>query len=624
LAGTIRIMTAFLRTGAALALPLLALLPHPARADDASKCKLTEIGKLPVTMEGDRASIGVKINGRETRLWLDSGAFFNIMPKSKAVEFGLKTEPMPFGFFVTGIGGKSDAEYAEVRDFDLAGAKFHNMGFVVAGSDVGNGFLGANLLGLFDTEFDLAKSAVNLFKETDCKHVNLAYWGKGMSIGEARLFDPVQTNDHHIHVEVIVNGHSLHAMLDTGAPTTIINRTAAERAGLSVTAPQVVASMTMSGFGSQQRQSWIVRAKSISIGGEEILNSPIRVIENRGDSLEDDMLLGVDFLMSHHVLVSQKQRVMFLTYNGGPIFSVSTDREIGHLETRAENMGAAEQAAEPKTADDFAGRGTARLTKNDAKGAIADLTEAIRLAPTRTDLLTARAKAYQRDGHPDLAAKDIDAALVIEPANHVLLTRRAQMRLTKGDKAGALADTDAAAAATPKGSLDIVQVVQLYERMGKADRGLALLDPVVDLHRDDHNYPALLNARSWNRALADTDLDRALRDINTAIRKSGGPPFMIDTRALVQLRRKDYAAAIADETAALGKMPKMSSALFIRGLARQASGDAAGSKADIAAARAISPRIDQYYAYFGLVAPKPETAAPAPSPKPDGDDDSDQ
>jgi hypothetical protein len=206
----------------------------------------------------------------------------------------------------------------------------------------------------------------------------------------------------------------------------------------------------------------------------------------------------------------------------------------------------------------------------------------------------------------------------------VLLARGALMRLNKGDKAGALADTDAAAAATPKGSLDIVPVVQLYERMGKADRGLALLDPVVDLHRDDHNYPGLLNARSWNRALADTDLDRALRDINTAIRKSGGLPFMVSTRALVQLRRKDYAAAIADETAVLGKIPKLSQALFIRGLARQASGDAAGSKADIAAARAISPRIDQYYAYYGLVAPKPETAAPAPSSKPDGDDDSDQ
>jgi hypothetical protein len=38
---------------------------------------------------------------------------------------------------------------------------------------------------------------------------------------------------------------------------------------------------------------------------------------------------------------------------------------------------------------------------------------------------------------------------------------------------------------------------------------------------------------------------------------AGPIPAMLDTRALVQLRRKDYAAAIADETAALDKMPRL-------------------------------------------------------------------
>jgi tetratricopeptide (TPR) repeat protein len=326
--------------------------------------------------------------------------------------------------------------------------------------------------------------------------------------------------------------------------------------------------------------------------------------------------------LSHHVLVAQGQRKIYLTYNGGAIFSATTDSEIGKIETRAEGMGKAVEDAEPRTADQFAGRGSARLSRNDLPGAIADLTEAIKLAPTRTDLLNDRATAYFRSGKADLAARDIDAALLIAPNDHRLLTRRAQIRLGKGDKAAALADTDAAAAATPKGSLDIMPVVILYERLGKADRGLALLDPVVDLHRDDSRYPMLLNARSWNRALANADLERALRDINTAIRKAGAPAAMLDTRALVQLRRKDYAGTIADATAAIGKAPRMSSALFVRGLARLASGDAAGGKADVAAARAIAPRIDARYADYGLVAPQAEI--PAQPPNPDGDDSSDQ
>jgi tetratricopeptide (TPR) repeat protein len=155
----------------------------------------------------------------------------------------------------------------------------------------------------------------------------------------------------------------------------------------------------------------------------------------------------------------------------------------------------------------------------------------------------------------------------------------------------------------PRGSLDVIPVVRLYERMGLADRGLALLDPVIDLHRADAQYLSLLNARSWNRGLANADLDRALKDANTLVRRAGPMPSYLDTRALIELRRKDYTAAIADESAALEKTPRMAAALYVRGLARIASGDAAGGTTDVAAARAAQPGIDQRYAAYGLAAP---------------------
>ena len=593
---------------------LLALMTGPALADDVDKCKLALMAKLPVVMDGPRASVPVSFNGHETRVWLDSGAFFNVLPKAKAVELGLHTGPLPFGFYVNGIGGSFTPELARVRDFGVAGATLHDMEFIVGGSDAGNGFLGANLLGVWDTEFDLAKGSVKLFHEHSCNRVSIAYWGEGMSVGEARLLDGDNSNDHHIYVEVIVNGHPLRAILDSGAPDSIIGRHAATRIGIDLNAPQVVGSVRMSGVGTHARQSWIARTQMISIGGEEILNSPIRIIDDTGDDHSHDMLLGVDFLMSHHVIVSQTQHRMFLTYNGGPIFSASTDREIGHLVTRAQNMGTSEKAPDPKTADEFAGRASGRLQQGDVIGAIADFTDAIRLAPARADLLGERAAAYMRGRHPELAAKDIDAALGMAPHDYRLLTRRAQIRLAKDDKAGALADTDAAAAAAPKGSLDMMPLVSLYDRLGLADRGLALIDPVVALHRDDAQYPGLLNARSWNRALANSDLDRALKDANTAIQKAGPLPAYLDTRALVQYRRKDYAAAMADDTAALDKMPKLANALYIRGLARLDSGDTAGGRADIAAARAVQPHIDQHFDSYGLAA---KAAAPADPAVPD-------
>lgn len=202
--------------------PLLALITAPAFAADAGKCKVAQIAKFPVVMEGPRASVPVSFNGKPTRVWLDSGAFFNFMPKAKAVEFGLQTEALPANFRVNGIGGSYNPELARVRDFGVLGVTLHNTEFVVGGSDSGNGFLGANFLGVWDTEFDLAKGAVNLFKESGCNGTVMAYWGQGMAIGEARLLYADRPDDYHIYVEVIINGKSLRALLDSGAPTTVV------------------------------------------------------------------------------------------------------------------------------------------------------------------------------------------------------------------------------------------------------------------------------------------------------------------------------------------------------------------------------------------------------------------
>jgi len=618
-------MTSLLRS-AALAALALSVSPS-AWADDAAKCRLEGIGSLPVTMEGSRATIAVTVNGKPTRFWLDSGAFFNFMPAAKARELALSTSALPIGFMMTGIGGSYVPELARVRDFGLGKGILHNMEFLVGGSDVGNGFLGANLLGIVDTEFDFAHGNLVLFRNNTCKKVSLAYWSQGMAVGEMPLLYGNDSSDHHIYAEMTINGRPMRAMLDTGAPTTLLSRRAAERAGINLSDPKVIASMQMSGLGSRTRQSWIAKTQVISLGGEEIRNSPIRVIDSGDDWTDHDLLLGMDFFLSHRLLVSQGQRKIYLTYNGGPIFSATTENELGKLATRAEGMGTIADETTPTTADQFAGRGSARLSRGDYPGAIADLSAAIKLAPSRIDVLNDRATAYFRSGKPDLAAKDIEAGLVIAPNDHRLLTRHAQVLISKGDKAGALANVDAAAATTPKGSLDAVSLVNLYTRLGQANRALALLDPVIDLHHDDSSYAGLLSIRAWNRALANTDLDRAQRDIDSALRKANSPSGMLVTRALVEWRRKDYPAAIAAANAALAKSPKMAGALYIRALAQLDQGNRDAALADLTAARTLSPKIDTFYAAYGMAGP----ATPAPSAKPaagtgveDNDDDDDQ
>jgi hypothetical protein len=36
-----------------------------------------------------------------------------------------------------------------------------------------------------------------------------------------------------------------------------------------------------------------------------------------------DMLLGADFFLSHHILISNSQHKLYFTYNGGPVFDLT-------------------------------------------------------------------------------------------------------------------------------------------------------------------------------------------------------------------------------------------------------------------------------------------------------------
>src|ERR1700733_4680458 len=66
----------------------LAASPTAAFAD----CTLAKLAELPVTMEGLRPVVPVKINGTDSRLIVDSGAFYSMLSPGSAAELKLKLE----------------------------------------------------------------------------------------------------------------------------------------------------------------------------------------------------------------------------------------------------------------------------------------------------------------------------------------------------------------------------------------------------------------------------------------------------------------------------------------------------------------------------------------------------
>jgi predicted aspartyl protease/tetratricopeptide (TPR) repeat protein len=565
----------------------------------ANVCQLKDYGTLSVDMAGERATTMVKINGVDTRFILDTGAFFNVMSAANASSLGLKLRPAPFEMHITGVGGSANAQITHVKEFGILNATLKNIDFVVGGSDTGYGLLGANLLDAADLELDLAHGKLTLFSAEHCAKQALAYWVKDGQYNVADIESVGNRGDRRTFLKVTINGRQLRAVLDSGAGATVLSRPAAERIGIDVDAPGVKSSGTSYGVGSRRVKTWTVRIDKFSVGTETIQHSQMQVIDGRIGDGSTDMLLGVDFILAHHMFIANSQQKAYFTYNGGRMFSFADAPGDG-------NDTAGDKDAEPKTAADFALRGEAHLSRGESAKAIADLDTAITMAPDQPAYYLARSRAQAANKQPDAALADLDKALSLDPKNLDALLLRAELRLAHKDHPGALADVTAATALAPAGSAQARTIARLDVRLDQPASALPLLDDWVRLHNNDAMLGSALNERCWARGLTNQMLDDALDDCRKAIKRDGDNPAYLDSLGLVQLRLGHYPDAIKAYEQAVAQRPKDAWPRYGLGLAKIRSGQTDAGQADLAAARALDPHVEDRAAKYGLTAADPQ------------------
>lgn len=308
-----------------IALLCCALLA-PAGPAFAAGCKIGKIAELPVTMNGLRPMVTAKINGAEAQFIADSGAFFSLISPASAAEYKLRTQPAPFHLMIEGIGGRSEAQVTTVKEFTLAGVPIKDVQFVVGGSQPGAGavgLLGQNVLRIADVEYDLSNGAIRLMKPDGCNKTIMAYWAKD---GEAYSVIDIAwatSASPHTTSTAFLNGAKLRVLFDTGAATSVLNLRAAERAGVKTDAPGVVKAGYSRGLGSRAIRTWIAPFDSFKIGDEEVQHTKLRMGE-LGGSMDVDMLIGADFFLSHRIYVASSQHKLYFTYNGGPVFNLTS------------------------------------------------------------------------------------------------------------------------------------------------------------------------------------------------------------------------------------------------------------------------------------------------------------
>ena len=555
----------------------------------AAQAKCTaQFMELPVRMEGSRAIAEVGINGTRIPLIVDSGAFFSSLTEATATQLGLKLQSAPYGFTVTGLSGNMvSPKIAEVAHLELLGGNLPDIEFLVGGNDSGlgaMGILGRNILGAFDTEYDLAHGMIRfVIPSSDCANTNMAYWAKDMVVSEAALereHGDRRDRTPALRTPVKVNDAEIMALLDTGA-TTLVSLHGAHRAGLKDA--DLKDAGAMFGVGQGHSRGWTAAFDSVELGGETVRHNHLRVADF--ESATFDMLVGIDFFLSHRVYISKKQSRMYFTYNGGPVFALNVDAKA--------DAPAAPASGETLGADELYRRGAASLSRQDFAAALADLDRACALEPGNAGFHATRAQAHERLGHRKEALVDLDTALAIDPSLVRARLQRVTMRAGADDAAAKVADDLAVLDATlAPAANERRYLAELYEHVNQPSPAIKQLTLWISNHPDDVMLGRARNQRCWVRAELGIELDQALKDCDAAIDDDGKDGQRLDSRGWLYLRRNQPEKAKADFDRAIELRAANAWSLYGRGVANRRLGQAAAAQADLAAARKADAKID--------------------------------
>jgi predicted aspartyl protease/tetratricopeptide (TPR) repeat protein len=590
-----------------LSAALLALAgATPARVM-AEGCKLSAI-ELPVTMVGSRAIATVGINGTKVKMMVDSGAFFSFLTSAAAEQLQLPTTRMPQGLEVRGIIGKVETRMTTVKRLQLQTGEIPDVEFIVGGSEPGSGalgILGRNLLAAAgDTEYDIAHGMIRLMlPKGDCGGGRLAYWAGGAPVSDVPLLRD-KSDLPEILVTAQINGSDVRALLDTGASNSLASLKAARRAG--VNEADMKPAGKVGGMGRAQKNAWIAQISKFEIGNEKITNNRLMVADLDTGQLSNDMMLGIDFFLSHRVYVSNANERVYFTYNGGPVFALNAvTAEPGASDAAAAPSA---DAAQPVDAAGYARRGAAYAARGDNVRALADLDRACEMEPQVAEHFLRRGLVHEALKQWPQARQDFDAALRLDPAETEARVRRAWLRTGSRERDAALDDLQALDKALAPQAPERRDMARMYSRLGLQDRALAQWNLWIPAHPSDQAIADPLNSRCWARALVGVDLDKAVNDCAGALERQPDNADFLDSRAWLRLRRGELRDALADFDRALKIKGESAWSLYGRGIVRTRLGDAEKGRADIEAARKLRPEIDSETGRYGL------SAGPQPAP----------
>ncbi len=275
---------------------------------DQKSCVVETVADLTLLPGLWRPTVEATLDGQKVALLIDTGTDTSIVTPEATDRFRLRPADDNRHLRLAGVGGVDDAPVVVLRHLQLGHGESSNLELPVSSSIHGSadgvpiiGLFGADFMANYDVDVDVPDHHFALRSLHQC--------GREIAPFDGPYFEvPFRLEATKIRLDIKVNNVPVEAVLDTGAPHTLIDMADARRIGLTHDALAADRVYRAKGDAEDQADVTVHRFDSLEVGAERLNHFRFAV----ADSYLGDTLLGDDFLAHNRVWISYPRQMLYI------------------------------------------------------------------------------------------------------------------------------------------------------------------------------------------------------------------------------------------------------------------------------------------------------------------------
>ena len=291
----------------AIGLPI-ALIPSRVNAAEPRPCRLDLMTSLDMQpdMVG-RPIVPVKINGRDARFLVDTGAVHSMIAHQTMNELQLPTRRVPLEF--RSLRGDRVNTAAAAKSFEVGRLPLGKFSFMILPQDFtlpgAQGLLGPDVMHAFDIELDFGRRKLNIFRFNNCDG-NVVYWTT-----QPYAVLPISVDSSwHIGARAKLDDAEINVVIDTGASYSVMFIPDAERLYGIKPGREGLRPIP------DAPDRYYYPFRSLNLEGMAIQNPAIVLRPNTTGiplSRIEELILGMSVLSKLHLYIAYRDRKIYIT-----------------------------------------------------------------------------------------------------------------------------------------------------------------------------------------------------------------------------------------------------------------------------------------------------------------------